>query len=188
MKTRLKKMVQSPFVPAQFNPSRTMHWLGGVTANAYHEIIAELKTLLVQAPSEPVTLVVTSPGGQTGIAMSFYDVIRTVYAPKLQTIGAGDVDSSGVIVFLAGSTRFITPNTTMLLHLAGRSFDTSRRFTANDMESMAREDSLKDEQYAAVLAERSGKLTAVEVLELMQRNTILSAPEAVELGLAHHIL
>jgi ATP-dependent protease ClpP protease subunit len=57
------------------------------------------------------------------------------------------------------------------------------------MESIVKEDKLKDFQYASVIAERSnGKLTMQMVLDLMANNTVLSAGEAVELGIAHGIL
>ena len=52
-----------------------------------------------------------------------------------------------------------------------------------------KEDKLKDFQYASVIADRSnGTLTVQKVLDLMANNTVLSASEAVELGIAHAIL
>jgi ATP-dependent protease ClpP protease subunit len=144
---------------------------------------------MIENPMETINLVVTSHGGPTGIGMSFYDTMRSVYRPNLCTIGSGDVDSSGIIVFLAGNERYITPNTTLLLHLAGRVFDTPKRFTTPEMESIVKEDKLKDFQYASVIADRSeGKLTVQEVLDLMAHNTVLTPSEAVELGIAHSIL
>jgi ATP-dependent Clp protease, protease subunit len=121
--------------------------------------------------------------------MSFYDSMRSVYKPHLNTIGSGDVDSSGVIVFLAGNQRFITPNTTLLLHLAGRTFETPKRLTTPEMESIIKEDKIKDFQYASVIASQSnGKLTVQKVLDLMSANTVLNAQDAVDLGIAHTIL
>lgn len=171
-----------------FAPERTMHWMGGVSQANFLDNVDELKSLMMRG-DDPINLVVTSAGGPTGIAMSFYDSVRKVYRTKLRTIGAGDVDSSGIIVFLAGSERYITTNTTMLLHLAGRTFDSSRRYTVPDMDAMAKEDKLKDFQYASVISENSnGRLTTDKVLTMMAANTILTSLEAVELGLAHQVL
>ncbi len=171
-----------------FAPERTMHWMGAVTQGNFLDNIDELKSLMTMS-GDIINLVVTSAGGPTGIAMSFYDSVRKVYRANLRTIGAGDVDSSGIIVFLAGSERYITTNTTMLLHLAGRTFDSSRRYTVPDIEAMAKEDKLKDFQYASVISENSaGRLTTEKVLDMMAANTILTSLEAVELGLAHFVL
>jgi ATP-dependent protease ClpP protease subunit len=172
-----------------FNSTRTLQWIGGVSGGVLADITDRIQTLLLENPLEPINLVVTSHGGPTGIGMSFYDTMRSVYKPNLRTIGSGDVDSSGIIVFLAGDERFLTPNTTLLLHLAGRVFDTPKRFTTPEMESIVKEDKLKDFQYASVIADRSnGKLTVQKVLDLMARNTVLTPSEAVELGLAQSIL
>lgn len=175
-------------VKTTFALDRTIHWMGGVNNDSYARVTGAIKEMVSQNPKALVTLIVTSPGGPTGVAMSFFDLMKSVYRPNLQTIGAGDVDSAGIILFLAGRERFLTPNTTMLLHLAGRNFDSTRRFSTADMESILKEDTLKDYQYAQIVASVSGKLTTQDVLELMAKNTVLTAEEAVNLGLAHQIL
>lgn len=172
----------------EFEIERTLHWMGSVNHDSYMRITGAIKDLLVEDRDKQINLLVTSPGGPTGVAMSFFDLMRNIYRPNLQTVGSGDVDSAGVILFLAGERRLITSNTTMLLHLAGRTFDGGRRFSTADMESMLKEDSLKDWQYASVVATVSGKLSVEEVLDLMRKNTVLTATEAVELGIAHQVL
>jgi ATP-dependent Clp protease protease subunit len=172
-----------------FSPKRTIQWIGGVNGSILADVTEKIHSLVLENPSEQIHLVVTSHGGPTGIGMSFYDTMRSVYQPNLVTIGSGDVDSSGIIVFLAGIKRFLTPNTTLLLHLAGRTFDTPKRFTTPEMESIIKEDKMKDFQYASVISERSeGRLTIQEVLELMAHNTVLTPADAVELGIAHAII
>src|SRR6201999_4389177 len=99
-------------------------------------------------------LFITSPGGPTGTAMSFYDTIRHVLKPNLVTIGSGDVDSSGIIIFLSGTRRYMTSRTTLLLHPAGRVFG-NQRFTTKEMEAMLAEDRMKDQQYASLIAQNS---------------------------------
>jgi ATP-dependent protease ClpP protease subunit len=172
-----------------FNPNRTLQWIGGVNGGILSDVTEQIQSMMIENPLEAINLVVTSHGGPTGIGMSFYDTMHTVYKPHLRTIGSGDVDSSGIIVFLAGNERFVTRNTTLLLHLAGRVFDTPKRFTTPEMESIVKEDKLKDFQYASVIADCSdGKLTVQKVLDLMANNTVLTPSEAVDLGIAHYIL
>jgi ATP-dependent protease ClpP protease subunit len=169
--------------------TRTVEWIGSVNSESYNRTLQKIKELQEKDPLEIINLIVTSPGGSSGVAMSFYDVMRTIYRTNLCCIGSGDVDSSGIIIFLTGRTRILTPNTTLLLHMAGRSFDGTKRMTSAELRAMAEEDELKDFQYAAIIAEASeGRLAQYEVLEMMRKNTILTPQLAVEYGLAHSVL
>lgn len=168
---------------------RLLEYFGCVNYATNERVLVGIKALVRKAPQEPVYLVITSAGGPSGSAMGFYDIVRDVIKPKLVTVGAGDVDSSGLIIFLTGDKRFVTTHTTALLHRGGRVFNDDKRITAEEMRSMLREDMLKDDQYAAIVAERSkGKLTKDEVLRMMERSTTLTPQDFVRLGLADAIL
>jgi ATP-dependent protease ClpP protease subunit len=172
-----------------YSPSRSVQYFGVVNYATTERVIEEISRLLTIDPYEDIYLSVTSAGGPTGTAMSFYDHMRYVLKAPLVTIGSGDVDSSGIILFLSGKTRYITKNTTLLLHRAGRVFEGDKRITAAELEAMFREDNLKDYQYASVLAEQSnGRLTTEKALGLMDGNTILTPVEMISYGLAHGIL
>lgn len=172
-----------------FDTSRTVEWFGGVSHENLRNAVGKIKELLALDREAEVNLIVNSPGGATGIGMSFYDLIRSVLKPTLTTVGTGDVDSSGVIVFLAGTKRYLTRNTTLLFHLAGRTFGTEKRFSTADLEDILKEDRLKDYQYACVVSDATeGRLTPEKVLEMMKKNTVLTAEEAVSLGIAHKVL
>lgn len=171
------------------NPRRTLEWLGGVNYSNLEKMLSGIKEMLAADSKEEIHLMVSSFGGATGIGMSFYDAVKTWLRPKLVTVGSGDVDSSGIIVFLAGEKRFLTPNTTMLLHLGGRTFERDKRFSTWDMQNMLKEDRLKDLQYAGVISDATGgKYSPNQILKLMAKNTILTAEEAVNMGLAHKVL
>lgn len=168
---------------------RFIHWLGSVNYESLTKSATKVREMYEKDPLANITLFVSSPGGASGIAMSFYDTITKVLKPHLTTIGSGDVDSSGIIIFLSGEKRYLTANTTMLLHLAGRTFDPAKRYTTADLEAIIREDHLKDYQYACIVSERSnGRLTPEKVLDMMAKNTVLSPTEAVNLGIAHEVL
>ena len=166
---------------------RTLYYTGSVNQILNNRILLSIGKLLDQS-NKPIGLFVTSPGGTTGSAMSFFDTIRHVLQPDLVTIGSGDVDSSGVIIFLSGTRRYVTARTTMLLHSAGRTFG-SQRYTTREMKAMLAEDRLKDLQYATVLAESSrGKLTQANVLSMMERQMVLSPAQMLAYGLADFVL
>ncbi len=173
----------------RINPETSLEYLGVVNYATNERVLINIKNLMIERPSETIYLSVTSPGGPTGTAMSFYDQVNSVLKPKLVTIGSGDVDSSGIIIFLCGDKRYMTRHTTVFFHLAGRTFDGTKRFTALDLEAMAREDKIKDLQYATLVAERSrGRLTREKVLSMMEKNTLSTPEEMVAYGLADKVL
>jgi ATP-dependent protease ClpP protease subunit len=168
---------------------RIVHWIGGVNADSTSHAIQSIQKFLDRDALSPITMVVTSPGGSSGVAMSFYDSMKHIYKPHLNTIGSGDVDSSGIILFLSGAHRSLTSNTTLFLHLASRTFDGNRRLSTHEMEAILKEDKLKDFQYATIVAEHTaGRLSSQDVLDMMARNTVLTPTEALEYGLTHEIL
>src|SRR5262245_11193313 len=72
------------------DPTRTIEWFGGVNHENLRNTVGKLKESLAEDPQASMSLLVNSPGGATGIAMSFYDTIRSVLKPSLTTIGMGD--------------------------------------------------------------------------------------------------
>lgn len=191
-KSSPKEDLEQPSLWANFfipRPERTLEWLGGVTFENLQTVISRVKELMIKEPNEEIHLMVNSYGGPTGVGMSFYDAVKSWMRPNLVTIGSGYVDSSGVIVFLAGERRYLTRNTTLLFHLAGRTFGEGKRFSTLDMENMLKEDKVKDYQYACVVSDATGgRYTPERILELMAANTVLTAEEAVNMGLAHRVL
>jgi ATP-dependent Clp protease, protease subunit len=190
-KTKSKSEYQASLWDGVFvsKPSRTLEWLGSVNHDNLSKVLGGIKELTIDDAHEEIQLMINSHGGATGIGMSFYDAMTGWMKPNLTTIGTGDVDSSGIIVFLSGKRRFVTKNTTMLFHLAGRTFGTDKRFSTEDMENILKEDKLKDYQYACVVSDATGgKFTPERVLDLMRSTTVLTAEEAVNMGLAHKVL
>ena len=164
-------------------PENTIEWFGEINFENLERVIDKIKNF------KEAQLMVNSYGGPTGVAMSFYDTVRNIFKTKLTTIGSGYVDSSAIVVFLAGEKRLITKNTTLLLHLAGRKFEAEKRYSTKDMEDMLKEDKLKDYQYACVVSDATGGRYSPEmILEMMANNTVLTAEEAVNMGLAHKVV
>jgi len=189
METKNNKNLQNSQVDLRPPSDRTVGWFGGVNYENLSRVLTEIKRLVALDPDAEIKLMVNSYGGTTGIGMSFYDIIRSVIKPNLSTVGSGDVDSSAVLIFLAGEKRFLTNHTTLLFHLASRTFEQAKRVSSADMENFLKEDRLKDYQYACVVSDSTdGKQTPEKILDLMMKNTLLTADEAVNMGFAHKII
>jgi ATP-dependent protease ClpP protease subunit len=170
-----------------FDPAELIEYLGTVNYATSERALSAIKSKM--AAGRTPTMLVTSAGGPSGTAMSFYDTVRYVLKAPLVTIGSGDVDSSGIIIYLSGERRYVTKHTTLLLHPAGRSFDPGKRYTVPEMAAMVAEDRLKDAQYASVVAECSrGTLSQADVLSLMDIHTVLRPEDLLRYRLADAVL
>jgi ATP-dependent Clp protease, protease subunit len=62
-----------------------------------------------------LTLIINSPGGDVAAAFSIIDIMRGSKLP-VHTLGLGNVASCGLLTFMAGKHRILTPNTSILSH------------------------------------------------------------------------
>ena len=60
-------------------------------------------------------LLITNDGGEIWNAWALIDIIRSSDIP-IHTYGLGQVCSSGLLIFIAGATRTVTPRTTIMSH------------------------------------------------------------------------
>ena len=135
-------------------------------------------------PSSPITLFVSSPGGQVGPGLAIYDVLRSVSCP-IRTVCGDLAASMGSIIFMAGDEREMYPHASLMIHDplipqgAGGSAlalqETSKRL-------MERRRTLN-----TILAERSG-LTLKRIQSLTCKDTYLEAERALDLGFATRII
>lgn len=135
-------------------------------------------------PSSPVTVYVSSPGGQVGAGLAIFDALRTISCP-IRTVCTELAASMGSIVFMAGDEREMLPHAEIMVHDplipqgAGGSAlavqETSRRLM-----SLRR-------RLNGILAERSG-LSLKRIQSLTAKDTYLDAARAVELGFATRII
>lgn len=64
---------------------------------------------------ESLNLMICSPGGDLNAGFALTDVMRGSKIP-VNTIGIGQIASAGLLIFLAGKHRVLTPNTSILSH------------------------------------------------------------------------
>lgn len=62
-----------------------------------------------------LNLVISSGGGDLGAAFALVDIIKGSKIP-IATTGIGEVGSAALLIFLTGSNRVLTPNTSILSH------------------------------------------------------------------------
>jgi ATP-dependent Clp protease, protease subunit len=175
--------VGSPFLEEKAFKSRTVLVFGAINDKLAAEISKRLIALAAES-AEPITLLVSSPGGHVESGDVIHDMIRFINAP-VRVVGTGWVGSAAVNVFLAvpKERRVCLPNTRFLIHqpsggAGGR---------ATDIAIQAREIVKIRERIAALIAKESGQ-TLAKVTEDIERDYWMSASEAQEYGLVSRII
>ena len=129
---------------------------------------------------------IVSSGGEIDSAIASFNLLRLSKRPKnLKTVAIGRVESAAVILYLAGEKRLIASNAHIMLHPVFRLVSGS--FTVDEMRlSLGILKEARDQE-VGIIASRT-KLSSQEIREMMRRQTILSAEEAVRFGFADSIL
>jgi ATP-dependent Clp protease protease subunit len=186
--------METPALKAQLDPSsafleekafksRTVLIFGTITdataAEAARRLIA-----LDSDSSEPIDVIVSSPGGHLESGDTIHDLIRFVRAP-VRMIGSGWVGSAATHVYLAAprERRFCLPNTRFLIHQPSGGMSGP----ASDVAIQAREIILARQRIAELIARECGKPVSV-VLEDIARDHWLSAGAAIDYGLVCRII
>lgn len=167
---------------------RTVELLGEVDGKAFEGVSRALKDLHAKDPGAWMRLQITSPGGLVTLGFALYDLIMWL-KPKLQTVIFGEANSMAILLALAGDHRLMSKRSYLFLHELDRTLSKDRRLTVTDCAN-ALHDLMTDQQlYIQIVTERTGgKVSTEQVLEMMRRETRLTAEEAVRLGFVNEIL
>jgi len=148
-------------------------------------IIAQMLFLEAENPEKDIALYVNSPGGSITAGLAIYDTMQYI-KPDVSTLCVGQAASMAAVLLAAGTKgkRSVLPNSRVLIHqpllygLQGQQSDID--IHAKDLFRMR-------ERIEEILAEHTGKTTEEIHLDT-ERDKILSAPDAVEYGLADQVM
>ena len=115
---------ESPDKRPEFGPqigqilfkARTVLLFGEISMRSAREITAQLLALASES-SDPIRLVINSPGGHVEAGDTIHDMIRFIDAP-VRAIGTGWVASAAAHIYLAAEkkNRLCLPQTRFMLH------------------------------------------------------------------------
>ena len=163
--------------------ARTILLTGGVDDKLARRVCERLLALSAES-TDPILLVVSSPGGHVESGDMIHDMVKFVPAP-VKILGTGWVASAGALIYAAAQkeNRFCLPNTRFLLHeprggIGGQ---------ASDVEIQAREIIKMRERLNRIFAEATGQPLA-KIKEDTDRDHWMTAQEAVDYGLVSRIV
>ena len=160
-------------------------FLGTEVANqSANLIVAQLLFLEAEDPDEDIRLYVNSPGGDAYAGFAIYDAMQFV-KPDVQTYAVGMAMSAGALIVAGGAAgkRFVLPNSKVMIHQGSGGF----RGTPADIQIAAKEILSLTRRYGEILARHTGR-DVEQVMRDIDRDRFLGPDEAVEYGLADHVL
>ncbi len=145
-----------------------------------------IKSLLVlerQNPEEPVTLLISSAGGDVYAGLALIDAMQGLSCP-VNTVATGMVASMAAVILAAGSHRAAYPHAYVLIHQlmggSGMAQQTDIEIAANHASELR---SVLDN-----LLSEHGRATADQFHAMTERDCWCTAERALELGLIDEIL
>lgn len=178
-----EKKEAAPGVEKHLFDSRTVLITGQITQDLARDTSARLLAL-AQASDDPITVIVSSPGGHVESGDMIHDMINFI-KPKVNIVGTGWVASAGALIYVSvpKERRFCTPNTRFLLHQPSG----GAGGTASDIEIQASEIIKMRHRLNEIFAKATGqKLAKIE--EDTDRDYWMSPSEAISYGLAGKIV
>jgi ATP-dependent Clp protease, protease subunit len=133
---------------------------------------------------DPITFVISSPGGHVESGDMIHDMIKFV-KPKVRVLGAGWVASAGALIYCAADRqdRFSLPNTRFLLHEPRGGVGGA----ASDVAIQAREILRMRERLNKIFAAATGQ-TLERIKADTDRDYWMMAQEAKDYGLVGSII
>ena len=150
-----------------------------------NDVMAQLLVLESTDPDRDILMYINSPGGSFTSLMAIYDTMQYV-RPEITTVCLGQAASAAAVLLAAGTPgkRLAVPNARILIHQPATEGIYGQ---VSDLEIQAAEISRMRKLLEATLAKHSGK-TPEQVRLDIERDKILTAPEAKEYGIIDEII
>jgi len=179
----LLKNVSNPLIESGLFKSRTVLITGEINDRVARGATERLMAMAGES-DDPITVVVSSPGGHVESGDMIHDMIRFI-KPTVRTLGTGWVASAGALIFVAAEKehRFCLPNTRFLLHEPRGGVGGS----ASEIDIQAREVLRMRERLNKIFADQTGQ-PLEKIIADTNRDFWMNAEEAVEYGVVSKII
>lgn len=177
------KEVMVDFFTAEVTQNRTIRIIGEINDDTASYICSEIR-YLSRNSKEPLTLILNSPGGSISAGMAIYD---TLNASGCEVTTVVEGMAASMAAFLATCTatkgrRFCQPNAEIMVHqplggVQGQASDIS--IAADHINSTKR-------KMTKIFAD-SVNLEETKIKALTDRDTWLSAEDALKMGFVDHV-
>lgn len=165
---------------------RIVFFHGEVEENMCNIVVAQLLFLESENSEQEISMYVNSPGGSVYAGLAVYDVMQYIKCP-VHTYVTGMAASMGSFIAQAGEPghRYVMPRAITMIHQPS----SGTRGKVTDMEIDLQESLRIKKEMTELYVHHNSKGTTFEQFSaLMDRDRWLTAPMAVELGLADQVV
>jgi len=165
---------------------RVIFFSGEVEQNMCNIVIAQLLFLEAENPEQPINMYINSPGGSVYDGLAVYDIMQYIKCP-VATYVTGMAASMGSFIAQAGAPgmRYLLPRAITMIHQPS----SGTRGKVSDMEiDMWEGLRIKKEMTELYVKHNSKGVSFDTFVQLLDRDKWLTAPQAIELGLADQII
>lgn len=172
---------------------RQLFITGVVSEEMANIIIAQLLYLRSDDPKKPVVIVISGPGGSVSAGWAILDTVNMLKKAGMPIITVQTSMAASMSSLLAASLasegrRYILENADTLIHEVRQGQTTGQITTYTDSEDQYLQLKRTNERLVDIYMQRA-KVSREKLTEDMKRkDTILTAAEAVEYGLADKII
>ena len=165
---------------------RIVFFHGEVTDNMCNVVVAQLLFLESENADTAISMYINSPGGSVYAGLAVYDVMQYIKCP-VHTYVTGMAASMGSFIAQAGEPghRYVMPRAITMIHQPSSGTRGKVSDMVIDLEESLR---IKKEMTELYVTHNSKGTSYDRFAELMDRDRWLTAPMAVELGLADQIV
>jgi ATP-dependent Clp protease, protease subunit len=155
----------------------------GLTAR----VIKGLRVLSAIRPEDPIHIILNNQGGDTQHGLAIYDAIRMVPGPVHITV-MGHCYSMAAWVLQAGDIRRMTKHSSIMIHDGDSTVSGKKEETRNWFKFYQEQDEICRQILLSKIKEKHPDFPPAKLMKMLKTDTILWAPQALELGLVDEIV
>jgi ATP-dependent Clp protease, protease subunit len=166
--------------------SRRIFFFEPVDNMTAYEAIRKIWYLELSQPGKPIIFIINSPGGSVDSGFAIWDQVKMISSPIITCV-CGLAASMGSVLSLCASPgkRYATPHARIMVHQPSISGTVSGQ--ATDLSIHAKEINKTKEMLVDLYSEHTGK-NKKEIEKVLNRDTWMSAQEALDFGLLDSII
>jgi ATP-dependent Clp protease protease subunit len=168
---------------------RTVFIEDDITMNSANEFKHTIMYLLLKDPTQPITVHISSNGGEIDAGLLIYDILKMLNAQNIEVnvLCTGKAFSIAAIIFAGAEHghRYILPRSRVLLHeplITGGVGGSATNIQKTAEEIMARKKDIVD-----LLSSDTGR-SKEEIEKAISFDNYMSAQEAIDFGIADKIV
>lgn len=169
-----------------YTPARLINLDGDIDKETASEFIKNIR-LLDHVSDRDITVLINSGGGDVAQGMAIYDAIKECHS-KVITHVIGPTSSMASIIFQAGDERIISANATLMIHIGSDEYPEDHKLNVKRwIKENDRIGDIADDILYKKIRQKKPRFKKEKFQEILTFDTIYTAKEAIEMGLADKI-